>query len=175
MTKQSSFEIGARLMGIYFIVMAFQNILAGVIASQMTVETSQKIFVWLFPVIYGMAGIALLIQGGDLSKQFMPDDQAPDESTSSRRVDLFQVGLALLGAYFVVLYLPSTLSHVARFRDDWPGKGLWEMMPLLLVETIGTLMFFQCRRIADYLAATSPRTDGSETGQQVNGEPPVDS
>ncbi len=123
MSRRAFFEVASALLGVYFIVSGF-SALPMMLNYPGLHEASvfQQLLIWGGPVLYVLAGLCLISKSRTLASWLFTLDEAEAKNSGQtfRLSQYFEVGVRLLGLYYLVGSLPS----VVRVAVDVKEAGL---------------------------------------------------
>lgn len=121
MDTRQSFTVGAKLIGLYYLVLAVPVLLGFVIRIMpMLGGDGENLRQFGFailpalvaPIVLGMVGIYFLRDGALFQRW---TDSMDDIDTSDKMADYFALGVKLLGVYFVLGNIPTLSQTLANF------------------------------------------------------------
>jgi len=180
MDSKSWFLIGAKLIGLFYLIFALP-VLLGIIPmlSYMTLGWdptprmfgAQAVLLLLSPILLGGVGLQLLRSGSLLSRLALKE--GPEEE-QSQTVEFFTVGVKLYGVYICVANIPTLLSSLSHFlflanSSYGVGRGVAEglglrtnFLPALVSIMFGVLLFFRGELLSRWAFADRQRVETSE-------------
>jgi hypothetical protein len=172
MSKRNLFEVGATLLGIYFVVLGFRLIAVGFMASIGSIPSPingmvYQALIWSSPAIFLVAGLLLIAKARRWgARLFEPEDKVPPSPTALTLEGLLRVGLMLLGAYFLVNELPDIVRLAGSFAEG-PSTPLNypNIAALALVVAVAAALLFKSRWVVGALMPGPAEGEGEAEGE----------
>jgi len=153
MNKKDAFEVGAKLLGLYFIVMSLQAFMLTL--SQLDGDRTVDVMRFSSSLVFMAAGCTLLLGTRDLVRRvpWLPSEGATEAGTAPSSAAALTSWIALLGIYFFVRATKELLAawSMTRHHDlDW---HYW--LADLLTLGLSLVLVFRCHAIGRHLVARS--------------------
>jgi hypothetical protein len=182
MDTRQSFRVGAKLIALYYLIMALPTLLGVVLQILPMVQGGGETFdpllgssfvaMLLFPVIIGVVGFYVL-RNGALFQRWT--ESGADFVNTEKTVEWFAVGVKLLGVYFVLSSIPTLSQRLVNFlilvssRDSsvamMAAEGLGmrsNFLPQIIVMMFGLLLLARGDLLTRWAFPSHERLDNIE-------------